>query len=284
MQGKCLYATLTLLATVLAAGAWFFNSSGVNLAKTALAEYQIEKMTCGSCVGNIQSVLAELEGIGTVDINLTSHRGRVLYDPALIDSRAIGEAMTAAGYPARLRLELDSQEYAALQKEQTELGLAYIARVGDRLLARSDFEQLVQQRTGDHVTPEQMEPIWLSVWQEVLQRELLLSAAEQNKVVVQDGEVDAKLETLRQGHQDLDQMIANRYGGMEPFRKRLHEDMIIQRNIEDHVYARGRDPRMQQDQLKAWYADLQKRTEVIIFDPQLNAASQAGSGCACCNS
>ena len=284
MQGKCLYATLALLVTVLAVGAWFFSSTGTSMANAALAEYQIEKMTCGSCVGNIQSVLAELDGIGSVDINLTSHRGRVIYDPALTDSRVIGEQITAAGYPARLRLELDPQEYAALQQEQAELGLAYIARIGDRLLARKEFEQIVQQRAGDHLTPEQRGPVWQSVWLEVLQRELLLAAAEQNKVVVQDGEVDAKLDALRKEHQGLDQMIANRYGGIDPFRKRLHEDMIIQRNIEDYVYVGDKDPRVQQDQLKAWYADLQQSTEVIIFDPQLNAAGQTGGGCACCNS
>ena len=126
---------------------WLFYPSGTNLANSALAEYQIEKMTCGSCIGNIETALVGLGGVGSVDINLTSNRGRVTYDPTLLDSQSIAEAITAAGYPAKLRLELDSDAYLALQQEQAELGQEYVDRIGDRLLARSDFEGLVTQRS-----------------------------------------------------------------------------------------------------------------------------------------
>ena len=82
----------------------------------------------------------------------------------------------------------------------------------------------------------------------------------------------------------VEQLVVQRYGNIDNFRTRLREDMIINRNIEDHVYAGIDDPRQQQSQLQAWYADLQKETEVIIFDPQLKAVGQGSGGCACCNS
>ena len=275
---------LGIVAAALAAGTWLLIPSGSGLANAALAEYQIEKLTCGSCVSNIESALSSLDGVDSVEVNLTSNRGRVTYDPAEIDSSAIEAAITKAGYPARVRLQLDSQEYNALQQEQAQLGQKYLARIGDRLLARSDFERIVQQRAGGDVSAEQQSQLWQAVWKDVLQRELLLSAAEKNRIVIQDGEVDAKLDELRQGHQGLEQLVVQRYGNMDNFRTRLREDMIINRNIEDHVYAGIDDPRQQQSQLQAWYADLQKETEVIIFDPQLKAVGQDGGGCACCNS
>ncbi len=280
-----LYVTLGIVASALAAGAWLFVPSGGAAANAALAEYQIEKMTCGSCVGNIEKALSSLDGVDSVEVNLTSNRGRVTYDPAEIDSSAIAAAITNAGYPASLRLQLDPQEYAALQQEQAQLGQKYLARIGDRLLARNDFEQMVQQRAADTASPEQQNQLWQAVWKEVLQRELLLSAAEKNRIIIQDGEVDAKLDELRQKHQGLEQLVVKRYGSMDTYRTRLREDMVISRNIEDHVYAGVDDPREQQGKLQAWYADLQETTEVIIFDPQLKSVGQnGGGGCACCSS
>lgn len=281
-KGMKLYLSMAFVVTAVAVGAWFMIPAG-GTANAALAEFQIEKLTCGSCVSNIENALAQLGGIDSVDVNLTSNRGRVTYDPSATDSGAIAAAITAAGYPASVRLQLDPQEYDALQQKQAQLGQQYLASIGDRLVARSDFEKIMRQRAGVAISSEQNNQLWQAVWKEVLQRELLLAAAERNRVIIQPGEVDAKLEELRQGHHGLEQLVAVRYGSMENFRERLREDMIIERNLEDHVYAGLDDPRERQGRLQVWYAELQKEIEVMIFDPQLKAVSQGGGGCACCN-
>ncbi len=269
--------------------AWFFYPSGTTLANAALAEYQIEKMTCGSCIGNIETALAALGGVGSVEINLTSNRGRVTYDPNELDSQTIAEAISSAGYPANLRLELDPDEFLALQQEQAQLGQKYLARIGDRLLARADFEALVSQRSSGVAGAEENVQLWTTLWQDLLQRELMLSSAEKNQVVVQDGEVEVRLEELRKAHQGLDDLVVKRYGSMDTFRARLHEDMIINRNIHDHVYAGITDPGQQKVKLQQWYAELQTNTNVVIFDSRLKAVSQGSGGCGsggggCCSS
>ena len=296
-----IYVPISLLFVAILAVAWLFYPSGINPANAALAEYQLEKLSCGSCVSNIENALASLDGIGSVEVNLTSNRGRVTYDPSEVDSRTIAETITGAGYPARLRLELDSQEYAALQQEQSQLGQKYLARIGDRLLSRSDFEQLVKRRSGgqlrskgavtsnDAVKTGQDDQLWQAVWKEVLQRELLLAAAEENQIIVQDGEVDVRLDELRQEHKGLDQIVTQRYGSMDSFRELLREDMIINRNIDDHVYDGAKSPGAKQAKFQGWYAELQKNTEVVIFDKRLKAISQSsgggcGSGGGCCSS
>ena len=267
------------LALVALAAAFLLYPSGTSSANAALAEYQIEKLTCGSCVSNIEKALSGLDGIGSVEVNLTSNRGRVTYYPGEVDSRVIEEMISAAGYPASLRLELDAQEYAALQQEQTLMGQDYLAKIGDRLLARSDFEQLVLQRANGAAATEQNDQLWQAVWKEVLQRELLLAAAEVNKIIVQDGEVDVRLDELRQEHQGLEQIVVQRYGSMDSFRERIREDMIINRNIDDHVYDGAKSPGAKQAKFQGWYAELQKNTEVVIFDKRLKAVSQSGGGC-----
>ena len=284
MKRPKLYVSFSLACLALAAAVWLFYPSGSKSANAALAEYQIEKMTCGSCVKNIEKALSGLGGVGSVEVNLTSSRGRVTYDPSEVDSYVIAEAITGAGYPASLRLELDPQEYIALQQEQSQLGQQYLARIGDRLLSRADFEQLVLQRSQGAVAPDQNDQLWQAVWKDVLQRELLLAAAEQNQIIVQEGEVDVRLDELRQEHKGLDQIVTERYGSMDSFRERLREDMIISRNIDNHVYAGANSPGERQAKFQGWYAELQKNTEVIIFDPRLKATGKGGSGCACCNS
>ena len=284
-----LYAFLCL-GLVALISVWLLYPSGTNSANAALAEYQIEKLTCGSCVSNIEKALSDLDGIGSVEVNLTSNRGRVTYDPGEIDSQVIAEKISAAGYPASLRLELDAQEYAALQQEQSQMGQEYLAKIGNRLLSRSDFEQIVQQRSNGAVATGQNDQLWQAVWKEVLQRELLLSAAEQNQIIIQEGEVDLRLDELRQEHKGLDQIVTERYGSIDSFRELLREDMIINRNIDDHVYAGARSPGERQAKFQGWYTELQKNTEVIIYDPRLKSLSQSSGGCGsgsgggCCSS
>ncbi|NIQ11434.1 MAG: hypothetical protein GWO23_18015, partial [Gammaproteobacteria bacterium] len=223
MKGLKLTISVTLLACAIAVAAWSLFPGGINPANAALAEYQIDKLTCGSCVSNIESALANVDGVGSVEVNLTSNRGRVTYDPSEVDSTVIAATITDAGYPATLRLELAPQEYVAMQQEQAQLGQKYMAKIGDRLLSRAEFDQLVQQRGVGAVSPGQNQNLLQSVWKDVLQRELLLSAAEENQVIIQPGEVDLRVQELQKGHRGLEQLVVKRYGSMENFRARIRE-------------------------------------------------------------
>ncbi len=270
---------LLLVISLVAVGVlWKLYPVQPTLANAALAEYQIEKMTCASCIGKIESALSDLSGFESVEINLTSNRGRVFYDPTEVNSQKIAEVITKSGFPAKLRLELDPEDYLALQQEQAQLGQQYVARIGNRLLARTDFEAWINQRSNGVIPKGQNDQLWKSVWQDVLQRELMLSDAEQNQIIIQDGEVDMRLDELRQGHQGLEELVVKRYGSMDAFRARIRDDMIISRNLEEHVYAGIIDTGAQQQRAQKWYAALQSNTDVVIFDPRLKALSQSGGG------
>lgn len=274
-----LIIALTVSALIVGFALW---PHGIPPANAALAEYRLQNLTCGSCVSKIENALFGLEGIDMVDVNLTRNQGRVVFDPAATDSRSIATAIAAAGFPAELSLELSADEYRALRDEQEKLGENYLAKIGERLISRAEFAALLETRAQPGTAAgNSADQLWKTVWDALVQRELLLTAAERNGVIIQPGEVNARLEELRGGHQGFDRLIAERYGSLATFRDRLHEDMLIERNLEEHVLAGVQDPELRRARLQQWYADLQQNTEITIFDRRLKSLGQGGCG-GCC--
>lgn len=282
------YRFLGVFSVILAVsviGFWFYYDSDVEVQTNSYAEYQIDKLTCGSCVNSITDALLQLNGIDSVEVNLTSNRGKVTFDSSLLDSKTIAETITEAGYPADLILEMSSEDYVLKQSENKLLADNYLARIGDRFLTRTDYERMVVQRFGQVASSEQKLRAWQKAWPEVLQRELLLFSAECNNVNVHDAEVSYELDIMASKYPGFENLIESRYGGLEAFRSVLREDMIINRNIENHVIAGITDQTKKNDAVQAWYAQLKDNTEVVVFDPAIKAMTQKSSeGCACCNS
>lgn len=269
---------------------WLYLPRGLDqshASQTALAEYDLQKVTCGSCVSKITGALDDLPGVDTIEIDLTSSRGRVTFDPAATSADQIARTIGRAGYPAALRTELEPAELAALRAEESRLVRTYVARVGDRFVSRSDFESRVDQAGGNNAAslPAETAATRLAVWHEILQRELLLDAAAQNGVVVLAGEVEIRLQELRQRHGGGEFGVMELADDEEILRQRLREDMIIQRNLEDHVLAGVSEPGQRRSLLQDWFKDLNRRTEVAIFDPELKSMTSAktsGCGGSCC--
>jgi copper chaperone CopZ len=276
--------TLALgLILLLGFAAWQLWPAGLRADDAALAELAIDKMTCSSCVQTIDSALREQSGVGAVEISVTAGRGRVEYDPRRTTAAAVADCVTGAGYPARVTQDLTVADYRALREERDELAKTYVARIGERLLARSEFEKVLARRAGGkETTPRQR----AAVWDELLQRELLLNAAEQAGVVVQDGEVEARLAELASSHADFDQQAAKRFGSQGVLFTRVKNDLIINRLLERQAAAADVSPSSRPAAINRWYEKLARNTEVVIFDPVLRAAAAltGGSGCggSCC--
>lgn len=277
-------AAALVVTTILLGTGWLVWSGTLGPAQAAMAEFQIEKLTCGSCVANIEKALDKVKGVESVTVNLTSNRGRVIFDPQLISGEVIGQAITDAGYPARLKNQLSPAEYSDLQNEQALMSQKYVARIGDRFVLLEDFDAQVRLKAPNGAAAaEQGGKIRAAVWQEVLQRELLLTAAEQNNIVIQEGEVDLRIKEIAGDHAGFDQLIETRYGDMQTFRELLRQDMVINRNLEDHVFRGVTSPLERQKMFQGWYTDLVQQTEVVIYDPQLKTASaKGGCGGGCC--
>lgn len=79
-------------------------------------EFQIEGMTCASCVNRIESVLSKENGILSSSVNLATEKARVKYIQGVLDDNAIIKIISKAGYKA-LRPKSDLKA-ASIEKEK----------------------------------------------------------------------------------------------------------------------------------------------------------------------
>ncbi len=279
---KKLIVLLVVLALGVAvvAGAFFTGPAQVS-PQSALTELNIGNMTCGSCVGKINAALEKLNGVGQIDISVTNGRGQMTYDPALTSSVEIAKVISGAGFPATVRLDMSAADYAKTLSENAQLSTLYVARIGNRLLSREDFTQAVELRAGSalagkgasYANPQ----LQAQVWNEMKEREILLLAADKNKVVVQDNEVEFEIKQMKAANQDFTAAVLARFGTHERFFSQLKESMIINRNIEQHVVAGLKTDFEKQQRFSDWFQKTLQNTNVVIFDPTIKQAEAGGS-------
>ena len=76
-------------------------------------------MTCASCVGRVERVLAKVPGVARASVNLATNRARIEAD-ATLDPALLVAAVGKAGYTARL-LRGSADEDAAVRRQADEL-------------------------------------------------------------------------------------------------------------------------------------------------------------------
>lgn len=55
-------------------------------------------MSCMGCVNSVKNLVSALPGVAGVAVDLASGRVEVSHDPALVDARAIRQAIEGGGY------------------------------------------------------------------------------------------------------------------------------------------------------------------------------------------
>jgi copper chaperone CopZ len=282
MNRKLVVLLLVLALGVAGIAAAYLTGGEQAAQSSAMTELNIGNMTCGSCVSKINAALATVEGVGQVDVSVTNGRGQMTYDPSLTSSAEIAEVVTNAGFPATVRLDLTAADYEKTLTENEQLSALYVARIGNRLLSREDFNQVVGLRASlaGSASPYGNQQLQTQVWQELKEREILLAAADKNQIVVQDGEVDVEIKRMKAATKDFDTAVVARFGSYDRFFTQLKESMIINRNIEQNVLTGLSNDREKQLRFSQWYQEILQNTNVVIFDPSLKLAEAAGgSGC-----
>ncbi len=286
-MNKKLVVMLLLLALGIAVVAGAFLTANEQVTQSsAMTELIIGNLSCGSCVSNVKAALGKVAGVSQVDVSVTNGRGQMTYDPSLISSAEIAKAVTEAGYPASVRLDLSAEDYAKSLTENEQLSAKFVARIGNRLLSREDFNRIVELRSAGlatgaspatSITSYGNQQLQTQVWQELKEREILLAAADKNQVVIQDGEVDIEIKRLKAVTEDFDNVVVARFGGYDRFFTQLKESMIINRNIEQNVVAGLSNDQAKQKRFAQWYSETLLNTNVVIFDPAIKQAEAAGN-------
>lgn len=268
-----------LLCFALLGGGVYLVSGSQSLGS---AEFTVAKMTCGSCASKINAALAQLPGVGEVRVNVGGGTATVAYAENKVSTETLANTITAAGFPASLRQVLSASEVQALAEDATRLSQRFVARVGQRLIRRDDFERELALRLNS-ANGANEGALRQALWQEVQERELLLGAAELQGTVVQETEVERQIGLMRAGMADFDRMVETRFGGVEAFSLKVRQDMTIRRTLDEGVLKGVSDAAERQQKLNAWYQQLVASTPVLVLDPALKAAA-GGSGCggSCC--
>lgn len=63
----------------------------------------VQGMDCASCVSHVEKAVRQLPGVKHVAVNLALGRAQVRFDPQSLDGNRIAEAVSQAGYPARVQ-------------------------------------------------------------------------------------------------------------------------------------------------------------------------------------
>lgn len=60
--------------------------------------YQLETLTCPSCVRRIEMTLAKMDGINHAEVKFNSSRVEIMFDEHSINEDVIGKTITKLGY------------------------------------------------------------------------------------------------------------------------------------------------------------------------------------------
>ena len=78
----------------------------------------VDGMSCASCVGRAEAALQAQPGVLSAAINLAAQTAQVRFDPDTTDTDALTQALTKAGYPARIAAEAQD---AQVEKRRQEI-------------------------------------------------------------------------------------------------------------------------------------------------------------------
>lgn len=108
-------------------------------------KFDIQAMSCASCVASIDKTLKKLPGVDESRINLIDKRLEVDFDPAKISSETIEQALIKAGYPPKRNNET-KEEILDIEGMYCSACSARIAKVLNRLEGVEEAE--VNNLTG----------------------------------------------------------------------------------------------------------------------------------------
>jgi len=97
------------------------------------AHFAVKGMYCAGCAAAAQEVLRRQPGVRSVDVNFASERGRVEYDPKLVDPAEVLRKLDRLGYQARL-LSDPREQKAEKQQERLLIQLIVAAAFGMQVM------------------------------------------------------------------------------------------------------------------------------------------------------
>lgn len=91
-------------------------------------DLNIDGMTCASCVASIEKGVNKLAGVDGISINLIQNQAHLTYDPQVVKSQDIMDAIKDVGYEAkRIEKNFEAEDSDALRRQKKEKSLMLIS-------------------------------------------------------------------------------------------------------------------------------------------------------------
>jgi copper chaperone CopZ len=274
-------------------------AGGVPPARFAKAELAVQGLSCSSCIQEIETALAGIEGVEEVLVDITRGKAQVYFDPDRIDtSKIIAEEISNAGYPASVVKVLDAEEVAAELSFAKEQARFYVVSVGGWKVARADFETELGAASSQYIKLYGNE-VFAGINGENLEDNLkvqclnrLISEAVMLQEVSRAGHVLAKNVDqeftiyLRENDQDLETFKAGlkEFGyPFEYYKKKFENQIRIQEYLENTIMKSATTRFQQQALYDQWFRNAQSLAEITYYDKELERLVQnAAAGSSCC--
>jgi ATPase, P-type (transporting), HAD superfamily, subfamily IC len=78
----------------------------------------IEGMTCAACSNRVEKALNKLEGVEKANVNLSSNKALVFYNPTKVNEQSLIQAVEKAGYKAEILSEEDKEKAKLLREKE----------------------------------------------------------------------------------------------------------------------------------------------------------------------
>jgi copper chaperone CopZ len=98
MSKKWAFIFVPALLLVLASACTGKSKKGAEVMEVSGIEISIQGMTCTGCEQTIQTNISKLEGVKSVKASFTDGKALVEFQPSLVDTTMMKEAVTGAGY------------------------------------------------------------------------------------------------------------------------------------------------------------------------------------------
>lgn len=275
------------------------GASGAPPVRIAKAELSVQGLSCSSCIQEIETALARIEGIEEVLVDISRGKAQVYFDPDRIDtSDIIAEEISNAGYPASVVKELDPEEVALQIAFAEEQARFYIVSVAGWKVARADFETELSA-AGLQYRKLYGDEVFAGINGEILEDNLkvqclnrLISEAIMLQEVSRAGyalskNVDQEFAVyLQRNDQNLETFKAaiQEFGyPFEYYKKKFENQILIQDYLENTVMKSATTPFQQQALYDQWFRNAQSLAEVTYYDKELDRLVQSAAvGSSCC--
>jgi copper chaperone CopZ len=233
-------------------------AGGVPPARFAKAELAVQGLSCSSCIQEIETALAGIEGVEEVLVDIPRGKAQVYFDPDRIDtSKIIAEEISNAGYPASVVKVLDAEEVAA----------------GNEVFAGINGENLEDNLKVQCLNRLISEAVML---QEVSRAGHVLAKNVDQEFTIYLRENDQDLETFKAGLKEFGYPF-------EYYKKKFENQIRIQEYLENTIMKSATTRFQQQALYDQWFRNAQSLAEITYYDKELERLVQnAAAGSSCC--